>query len=129
MLGDRPVADPTPEGASNVALSSAEAELNAAVKGLSELIGLNNLISETMHVKPTLTLCMDASACKGKKLRHGTGKVRHLSVEQLWSQEVVRFFDIQVRKVTCASNLADMLTHSGGFAIAEQQLPRFNASG
>ena len=48
----------------NVVLSSAEAELTATVKGLSELIGLNNLISETMHVKPTMTLCTDASACK-----------------------------------------------------------------
>ena len=106
MLGDRPVPDPTPAGASNVALSSAEAELNAAVKGLSKLIGLNNLISETMHVKPTLTLCTDASAWKGMIPRHWTGKVKHLSVEQLWSHEVVRFYDIQVRKVTCASNLA-----------------------
>ena len=99
----------------NVALSSAEAELNATVKGLSELIGLNNLISETMHVKPTMTLCTDASACKGMVLRHGTGKVKHLSVKQLWSQEVVRFHDIRVRKVTRASNPADMLTHSVGF--------------
>ena len=69
----------------NVALSSAEAELNATVKGLSELIGLNNLISDTMHVKPTMTLCTDASACRGMILRHWTGKVKHLSVKQLWS--------------------------------------------
>ena len=80
------------------------------------------------HVKPTMTLRTDASACKGMILRHGTGKVKHLSVKQLWSQEVVRFHDIQVRKVTRASNPADMLTHSVGFAIAEQQLVRFNAS-
>ena len=98
------------------------------MKGLSELIGLNNLISETMHVKPTMTLCTDASACKGMILRHGTGKVKHLSVKQLWSQEVVRFHDLRVRKVTRVSNPADMLTHSVGFAIAEQQRVRFNAS-
>ena len=97
----------------NVALSSAEAELNATVKGLSEFIGLNNLISETMHVKPTITLCTDASACKGMILRHGTGKVKHLSVKHLWSQEVVRFHDIQVRKVIRASNPAYMLTQCG----------------
>ena len=117
-----------PKYSPNVALSSAEAELNATVKGLSELIGLNNLISETIHVKPTMTLCTDASSCKRMILRHGTGKVEHLSVKQLWSQEVVRFHDIQVRKVTRASDPADMLTHSVGFAIAEQQLARFNAS-
>ena len=61
-----------PKMESNVALSSAEAKLNAAVKGLSKLISLNNLISETMHVKPTLTLCTDASACKGMIPRHWT---------------------------------------------------------
>ena len=32
---------------SNIALSSGEAELNACVKGISELIGLGQLISET----------------------------------------------------------------------------------
>ena len=65
---------------SNVALSSAEAELNACVKGLSELIGLFNLISETIGVVPSLKLCTDASACRGMLLRHGVGKGKHLSV-------------------------------------------------
>ena len=37
---------------SNVALSSAEAELNATVKGLSEMIGLYNLIAEILRVSP-----------------------------------------------------------------------------
>merc|ERR1711973_870084 len=58
---------------SNVALSSAEAELNATVKGLSELIGLYHLIEETQRVTLNLILCTDASACKGMLLRHGTG--------------------------------------------------------
>ena len=66
---------------SNIALSSAEAELNATVKGLSELIGLHNLIEETHKVPVNLVICTDASACKGMLLRHGTGKVKHLSVK------------------------------------------------
>ena len=48
------------------------------MKGLSELIGLNNLISETMHVKATMTVRTDSSACKGMILRHGTGKDKKL---------------------------------------------------
>ena len=56
---------------SNVALSSAEAELNATVKGLSELIGLYHLIEETQKVPVNFVLCTDASACKGMLLRHG----------------------------------------------------------
>ena len=75
---------------SSMALSSAKAELNASVKGLSQLIGLFNLISETLRVTPTLRLCTDASACKGMLVGHGAGKVKHLSVKLLWAQEVVQ---------------------------------------
>ena len=72
---------------SNIALSSGEAELNAAVKNLSEMLGLRELIME-MHttadgavradggdvsarssLSPSLALCVDASACKGMLLR------------------------------------------------------------
>ena len=112
---------------SNVALSSAEAELNATVKGLSELIGLYNLVRETQKVEPYLSLHTDASACKGMLLRHGSGKVKHLSVKQLWSQEVVKFYNIQVYRVERVQNPADMLTHSVSFPVAEKQLKLFNA--
>ena len=113
---------------SNVALSSAEAELNACVKGLSDGLGLFNLISEALRVGPSLSLCTDASACRGMLLRHGTGKVKHLSVKQLWAQEVVRCFDVQVHRVPRANNPADLLTHSVSFPVAERQLARFNAT-
>jgi hypothetical protein len=57
----------------NVALSSGEAELNAAVKALSEAIGLKQLFEETVsrtRVVP-LSLHVDANACRGMLLRHG----------------------------------------------------------
>ena len=111
---------------SNVALSSAEAELNATVKGLSELIGVFNLIRETQKVEPNISLYTDASACKGMLLRHGSGKVKHLSVKQLWSQEVVKFYNIQVYRVERAQNPADLLTHSVSFPVAEKQLKMLN---
>ena len=112
---------------SNVALSSAEAELNSTVKGLSELIGMSNLINETMGVNVQMKLYTDASACKGMLLRHGAGKVKHLSVKQLWSQEVVSYFGVEVSKVARACNPSDLLTHSVSFPEAERQLARFNA--
>ena len=112
---------------SNIALSSGEAELNAAVKGLSETIGLLNLISETWGATPTARLCVDASACKGMVLRHGSGKVKHLSVKQLWVQEAVRAYGVQVSRVSRAENPADLLTHSVSHPTAEKQLQRINA--
>ena len=111
---------------SNIALSSSEAELNATVKGLSELIGLYHLASEVLQVTPRLSLSTDASACRGMLLRHGAGKVKHLSVKQLWSQEAVRCFGIEVYRVARADNPSDILTHSVSHPIAEQQLARFN---
>ena len=107
---------------SNVALSSAEAELNATVKGLSELVGLYNLIQETQRVSVSLVLCTDASACKGMLLRHGSGKVKHLSVKQLWAQECVKAFEIVVLKVPREENPSDVLTHSVSYPILDKQM-------
>ena len=112
---------------SNVALSSAEAELNACVKGLSEMLSLYNLISEVFCVVPSLRLCTDASACRGMLLRHGAGKVKHLSVKQLWSQEVVQCFNVQIDRVPRSENPADLLTHSVSFPVAGSQLERLHA--
>ena len=111
---------------SNVALSSAEAELNATVKGLSEIVGLHNLIEETQKVSVNLVLCTDASACKGMLLRHGTGKVKHLSVKQLWAQECVRAYDVQIQRVPREQNPSDVLTHSVSHPIMETQMERLN---
>ena len=111
---------------SNVALSSAEAELNATVKGLGEMVGYYNLIEEIFLDSPTVSICVDASACKGMLLRHGTGKVKHLSVKQLWSQEVVNHFGVQVCKVARNENPADMLTHSVVGSTADVHLEGFN---
>ena len=111
---------------SNVALSSAEAELNATVKGLSELIGLYHLIEETQKVSVNLVLCTDASACKGMLLRHGTGKVKHLSVKQLWAQECVRTFNIEICRVPREKNPSDVLTHSVSHQIMDNQMEGLN---
>ena len=96
------------------------------MKGLSEMVGYYNLIKEIMLDSPTVSICVDASACKGMLLRHGTGKVKHLSVKQLWSQEVVHHFGVQVCKVARNENPADMLTHSVVGSTADVLLEGFN---
>jgi hypothetical protein len=95
----------------NVALSSGEAELNASVKAISELIGLKVLLSEVSRGAASLSLHVDASACKGILLRQGAGKIKHLSVKQLWTQGAVQSHGIDVVKVPRCDNLADPLTH------------------
>ena len=94
----------------NVALSSGEAELNSAVKGISEAIGLRELLREILQVTVTIRIHVDASACKGMLLRHGTGKVKHLTTKQLWVQGAFQAHGMEVLKVPRAENSADILT-------------------
>ena len=96
---------------SNVALSSGEAELNAAVKALSEIIGLHVLLSEVSGSVSSLSLHVDSSACKAMLLRQGAGRVKHLAVKQLWSQGAVQSYGISIVKIPREINAADALTH------------------
>ena len=96
---------------SNVALSSGEAELNAAVKALSEIIGLRVLLSEVSGSVSSLSLHVDSSACKAMLLRQGAGKVKHLAVKQLWSQGAVQSYGVSIVKIPREINAADALTH------------------
>ena len=73
---------------SNIALSSCEAELNAALKGAVEGLNVQRLAASLGDTLP-LELRTDASAARGVILRQGVGKVRHLQVKELWLQEKV----------------------------------------
>ena len=68
-----------------VALSSGEAELNAALKGAVELLGAGELLKE-MDIQTTLVLEGDSAASQGIIMREGSGRVKHLQVRQLWIQ-------------------------------------------
>ena len=73
---------------SNVALSSGEAELNAALKGGVELKGAQILLSE-MKRSVGVRIKGDSAACTGILSREGAGKIKHVEVKQLWLQEFV----------------------------------------
>ena len=53
---------------SSPAPSSSEAELNAASKGISEILGVRHLLDE-MSIEVKMKLYVDASAAKGTILR------------------------------------------------------------
>jgi hypothetical protein len=96
---------------SNVALSSGEAELNASVKAMSEAIGSFELVRELCGESLRMSLCTDASACKGILLRQGAGRIKHLGVKCLWAQGAIDSFGVRVEKVAREVNVADVLTH------------------
>lgn len=80
-----------------IALSSAEAELNACVRGVSECIGAFEL-SRECGLACSAASKVDASAAKCMILRKGCGKVKHLSTRQLWVQGAVASRGIVVQR-------------------------------
>ena len=68
-----------------------------------------------MQDAPAVTICVDASACTGMLLRHGTGKL-------LCSKEVVKQFELQMCKVARNESTTDMLTHSVPGPVADGKL-------
>ena len=92
-----------------VTLSSAEAELGAAVKASQEVLGMMSLwkeIGETTrgHVMG------DASAAIGIVRRMVLGKVRHLNTSWLWVQEKEASRELQYHKVKGSDNNSDLFT-------------------
>ena len=81
-----------------VALSSAEAELNAALKMGCEILGISQFCRELgndMEVK----INDDSSAVKDILAHRGCGKVENSEVKQLWLQEQVRSGKVGFLKV------------------------------
>jgi hypothetical protein len=97
-----------------------EAELNAAVRAMSEGLGALNLIRELIGVECSVSLCTDASACKGIVLLQGCGRIKHLDVKTLWIQGAIESHGVVVQKVPREANPAYMLTH----AVSKAELVR-----
>ena len=93
-----------------VALSSAEAELNAALKMGCEILGISQFcreLGDTVDIK----INGDSSAVKGILARRGCGKVKHLELKHLWLQEQVRSGKVEFQKISRSMNPSDALTH------------------
>ena len=93
-----------------VALSSGEAEVNAALKAGSEGLGFRTLAQEMLE-PVNVTIVGDSTASRGVLLREGAGRIKHLDVKQLWLQEKVAHGDVEVVQQPRSTNLADALTH------------------
>ena len=93
-----------------VSLSSAEAELNAICKATAEGLGAKNMTAELLHPME-LEVLTDASAARGVIQRQGAGRVKHLSVKQLWVQERETKGELKISKIPRLLNYADLLTH------------------
>ena len=95
----------------SIVTSTAEAELVALVKGVSEAKGVANLMKDITGEDPgRVGAYTDASAAIGMVQRQGTGKVRHIEVGMLWIQQNQKDGEVRVEKVDGKVNPADMFT-------------------
>ena len=104
-----------------VARSSGEAELYAAVRGASEALGLRSMARE-LGWNWTIRMWTDSSACKGTCNRSGLGKMKHLDVETLWLQEVVKNKEVELNKIAGEENMADLLTKHLSRAVLDRHV-------
>ena len=88
-----------------VALSSAEAELYAAVKGACEALGAVSL-EHDFGADVKVQMHMDASAAIGIVERKGLCNMRHLDLNNLWLQEQQARRMVPTRKVPGTYNQA-----------------------
>ena len=92
-----------------IALSSAEAELYALLKGASQTLGLKSMAAG-FGDDLDAGLLSDASAAIAISQRNGLGKFRHIQTQYLWLQEGVSAKELQLTKAMGTANPADMLT-------------------
>ena len=93
-----------------IALSVAEAELNALIKAAVEAAGASNLGHE-LDMPRSMRILTDSNSAKGICQRQGTGKVKHLECRQLWLQERVLKKSVKIEKIPREQNSSDSLTH------------------
>ena len=110
----------------NITLSSAEAELVAAVKATTEALGIAQL-SYDWGIELAVKVYIDSSAAIGIASRKGSGKMRHVRVGDLWIQELVEEEEIELRKVPGTRNPADAFTKNLPQKVMEEHLETMGA--
>ena len=108
-----------------VAMSSAEAELYALVKGAAQTLGML-AIGRDLGISMRATVHSDASAALSIIQRQGTGKLRHVSTQFLWIQEKTRNDAFDVAKIPGEENPADVLTKNVSADIMMRHLDSMN---
>ena len=92
-----------------VALSSEEAEFYAVVRAVATSKQTSQIL-EQIGMQLEVAIASDSSAALGMCTTTGSGKVRHLSIQELWIQEAYRKKEFQVLPVDTLLNWADIGT-------------------
>ncbi len=93
----------------SITLSSGEAELIAAVKVCTEVLGVVQLAHD-WGIELMGKIYVDSAAAVGTANRRGNGRLRHVRIGDMWIQEKVEEGEVEVTKVWGEENPADLLT-------------------
>lgn len=93
-----------------VALSSAEAEVHAAVSTTCDGLLLRVCLEFCTGEKVRLKIILDNSAAKQVMQRSGVGRIRHLSCRVLWIQQLVKSKQLETASIPTKENFADLGT-------------------
>ena len=69
-----------------------------------------------MGLSPNMRLWTDSAAAKSFISRHGTGRMRHLQIRDLWLQKEVADGRLTCLKIPGHENPADLMTKSLGMS-------------
>jgi hypothetical protein len=105
----------------NITLSSGEAELVAAVKMSTEIIGMLQLAKDWGMEKVGEVL-VDSSAALGIVHRQGCGKMRHVKVGALWIQQKSEQGELAYNKVLGLDNPSDLMTKHLGRNVIDKHM-------
>ena len=92
-----------------MSLSSGEAELHGICAGVSQGLGLQQVLKD-LGFNYKIRVHSDATAAIGIARRRGMGKLRHLDCADLWVQEKIRNQQVSIHKVLGSENPADAFT-------------------
>eukprot|EP00435_Cladocopium_sp_Y103_P051887 s469_g16.t1 len=93
-----------------VALSSAEAEIHAAVSTTCDGLLLRVCVEFCTGEKVNLKITLDNTAAKQVMQRSGVGRIRHLSCRVLWVQQLVKNKELYTSSIPTKENFADLGT-------------------
>ena len=100
-----------------ISLSSAEAELHAAVSATCDGILVQLCLQFLLGYDLKMFLYIDNSAARQVLQRSGVGRLRHLSTKLLWVQARVRDELLVVKGIPSKENVADLGTKRVGLKV------------
>ena len=108
-----------------ISLSSMEAELYAAVLGVTQGEGVRALLQDFGEFVK-LKLAVDSSAAMGLIAKEGLGKAKHIQTQWLWIQQARRQKRLELAKIKGTENPADLMTKMLNESVMKMHMERMH---